>query len=115
MRARSGGVRCTECGAHAAADGRGTPITLRHEPSCSEHPGNLPAPVCECGRHTEEMGVRCVCGRDLLASGIELDAEGRVVQGNHRVAAARHLGLGLPWPTLAEDELEGPPPMDPNI
>jgi hypothetical protein len=34
----AGGVRCSECGATAAADGRGSPIVLKHAPTCSESP-----------------------------------------------------------------------------
>lgn len=41
MPAGSGGVRCLECGATAAADGKGTPIILHHDEDCSEHPRNL--------------------------------------------------------------------------
>ena len=33
----AGGVRCEECGASAAADGKGSPIYLRHDPSCGEY------------------------------------------------------------------------------
>jgi hypothetical protein len=33
----AGAVRCTECGAVARADGKGSPIVLRHEESCSEY------------------------------------------------------------------------------
>lgn len=30
----AGGVRCLDCNATAAATGRGTPIVLRHNPTC---------------------------------------------------------------------------------
>jgi hypothetical protein len=30
----SGGVRCVDCSARAVADGKGSPIVLRHEPEC---------------------------------------------------------------------------------
>lgn len=32
----SGGVRCLDCGAHAAADGKGNPIVLRHKDDCPQ-------------------------------------------------------------------------------
>jgi hypothetical protein len=32
----AGAVRCSECGATARADGKGTPIILQHEAYCSE-------------------------------------------------------------------------------
>lgn len=32
----SGGVRCAFCQAHAAADGKGSPITMHHLPACPE-------------------------------------------------------------------------------
>ena len=34
MRKGSGGVRCLDCGAEARADGKGTPIVLKHKPTC---------------------------------------------------------------------------------
>jgi hypothetical protein len=79
MRAGSGGVRCTECGAHAAADGTGRPIVLHHAPSCPEDPANLPDP-----------------------------------DGSNTLPIPEHY-FRDPAPTLYQDELEGPPPMDPNI
>lgn len=33
----AGAVRCMDCGAEARADGKGTPIVLRHEPDCPNH------------------------------------------------------------------------------
>jgi LSD1 subclass zinc finger protein len=35
----AGRVNCTLCGATAAADGKGTPIVLRHESDCPEGKG----------------------------------------------------------------------------
>lgn len=37
----AGKVHCLECDVYAAADGRGTPIVLKHLAWCSEHPDNL--------------------------------------------------------------------------
>lgn len=39
----SGGVRCTACGATAAAGGDGSPIVLSHASECPEHPVRLAA------------------------------------------------------------------------
>lgn len=33
----AGAVRCGECGNEARADGKGTPIVLRHKVTCSEY------------------------------------------------------------------------------
>lgn len=30
----AGGVKCLDCGAEARADGKGTPIVLKHDPAC---------------------------------------------------------------------------------
>lgn len=35
----AGRVKCLDCGATAAADGKGTPIVLRHEPDCKAPEG----------------------------------------------------------------------------
>lgn len=37
----AGRVCCLDCAATAAADGKGTPITLRHSPSCPNNLANL--------------------------------------------------------------------------
>lgn len=39
----AGKVHCLECDVWAAADGKGSPIVLKHLPWCSEHPDNLPS------------------------------------------------------------------------
>lgn len=40
----AGGVRCLDCGAEARADGKGTPIVLKHKEDCPNinQPRNRP-------------------------------------------------------------------------
>ncbi len=43
LRKGAGAVRCKWCHAIARADGKGTPIILRHEPGCEEE---FPTAIC---------------------------------------------------------------------
>lgn len=64
---RAGSVRCMHCGAHASADGKGSPIILKHERNCREN-ANL-------GLATTEMLLEEIAVRAEVAS---IDREGAV-------------------------------------
>lgn len=82
----AGGVRCLGCGAHAAADGKGTPIVLRHTEACPEetkrraedaatealHEAHCPGCGCEpevvnyWRRDGLRVGYVCSCGASVI-------------------------------------------------